>query len=204
MLMKFAQLGLMIGILLLSFRSGYAMQPPPPPLNLTQLQVLIVKADIIVVGKVVLVKKTEEVTKTGIQTTVEVKINVEKLLKGKVSVKYIQIQESYPGSYLIITDLTDSKKEVSSGQIISTTAGPRLYHGKYKEGDRIIVFLKEIEVKDKYRTLGSGTYDKYLGEFLIEASGIKSFYFRFADDIEKYTRSEDEFIGLIKEISEKN
>ena len=202
--MKLTHVGLIIGILLLSSRSGYAMQPPPSPLNLTHLQALIAKADIIVVGKVVLVKKTEEVTKTGKQTTVEVDLKVEKLFKGEVSVKYIHIQESYPGSDSIVTDLTTSKNEVSPGQIVSTTAGPRPYHGKYKEGERIIVFLKVIEVKNKYRPLGSGTYDEYLGEFLIQGGCITAVHFKFADDIEKYARSEDKFIGLIIKLSEKN
>ncbi|MDP8275082.1 MAG: hypothetical protein RAO92_01630 [Candidatus Euphemobacter frigidus] len=180
------------------------MQPPPAPLDSPGFQALTGKADIIVVGKVVQVTETEEAAKTGREITVEVTLKIGDLLKGDVSGENIHIQESYPGFDSIVKDLTSSKNKISRGQIVSTSAGPRPYHGKYKEGDRIIVLLKVIEGKDKYRPLGSGTYDEYFCEFLIQAGGIKTLYFKFADDIEKYTRSEDEFIGLIKKLSEKN
>ncbi len=48
------------------------------------------------------------------------------------------------------------------------------------------------------RPLGSGTYDKYLCEFPVEADGIKTFYFSFAADLVEYVGSEEKFIGLIR------
>jgi len=180
------------------------MQPPPAPLDSARFQALIGRADIIVVGKAVQVTENEDAAKTGGEITVEVTLKIKKLLKGKFSGENIHIQESYPDLDSIVKDLTSSQNKISRGQIVSTSSGPRPYHGKYKEGDRIIVLLKVIEGKDKYRPLGSGTYDEYFCEFLIQAGGIKTLYFHFADDIEKYTRSEDEFIGLIKKLSEKN
>ncbi|MDP8214638.1 MAG: hypothetical protein P9M10_05540 [Candidatus Euphemobacter frigidus] len=202
--MKLTEMVLSIGLALFFSNPGYTMQPPPAPLDSPGFQALTGKADIIVVGKVVQVTETEEAAKTGREITVEVTLKIGDLLKGDVSGENIHIQESYPGFDSIVKDLTSSKNKISRGQIVSTSAGPRPYHGKYKEGDRIIVLLKVIEGKDKYRPLGSGTYDEYFCEFLIQAGGIKTLYFKFADDIEKYTRSEDEFIGLIKKLSEKN
>ena len=87
--------------------------------------------------------------------------------------------------------------------IVRSTAGPATYHGKYKEGSRIVVLLEKIEGTGSYRPLGSGTYNKHLCEFLIENDGIKSIeinYFRFAEDVGKYIGSEKQFIGFIKKL----
>ena len=65
---------------------------------------------------------------------------------------------------------------------------------------RIVVLLEKIEGADEYRPLGSGTYDKHLCEFLIEDNGIKTFYFKFADDVRKYVGSEEQFIGFIRKL----
>lgn len=179
------------------------MQPPPPPLNSSQLQELIAEADIIVVGKIDRVEKTEASIKTGKEITIKVILQVEKLLKGRVSGKYVQIKESYPSFNSVTTNLSSKENEEVQRAIISTRAGPCLYHGKYKEGARIIVLLKKIERANEYQLLGSGTYDQHLCEFLIENGGIKTLYFKFADDLEKYAQSEDKFTDLIKKLSGK-
>ncbi|MCX6553463.1 MAG: hypothetical protein NTZ12_00385, partial [Candidatus Aminicenantes bacterium] len=79
-------------------------------------------------------------------------------------------------------------------------AGPSTYHGKYVQDARTLVLLEKIEGTDKYRPLGSGTYDKHLCEFLIEDDGIKTFYFQFAEDVGKYAGSEKQFIGFINKL----
>ena len=68
----------------------------------------------------------------------------------------------------------------------------------------MLVLLAKIEGTDKYKPLGSGTYDKYLCEFLIENDGVKAFYFKFADDVRKYVGSEEQFIGLIRRLRGSN
>jgi hypothetical protein len=182
-------------ILLLIPKGGYAMQPPPPPLNIAQLKMLIAQADLIVVGKITAVKETEG--------TVEATVHIEKLLKGKAAGKTIGIKETYqPASFQ--TPATGLKDEGESPQmLVHSTAGPSTYHGKYKKDGRIIVLLEKIKGTANYRPLGSGTYDKYLCEFLIENDGIKSIntnYFQFAKDVEKYAASEKSFIGFIKKL----
>lgn len=183
-------------------KGGYAMQPPPPPLNLVQLRMLISEADLIAVGKIGKVKETEGVEAGKTRETVEVILNVEKLLKGEVTSKTIVIKEIYktfdsqpPG--LGSKDEGDPKK-----MIVSSRAGPSCYHGRYRQGMRIVVLLEKIEGADEYRPLGSGTYDKHLCEFLIEDNGIKTFYFKFADDVGKYAGCEEQFIGFIRKLIE--
>jgi hypothetical protein len=179
-------------MLLLVTKGGYAMQPPPPPLNIAQLKILIAKADIIVVGKINAVKETEK--------TIEAILNIEKLLKGKVSGKTILIRETYKNLDPQSSGIDEKDGDESKKIIVSSIAGPSTYHGKYKKGLRILVLMEKIEGTDKYRPLGSGTYVKHLCEFLIEDDGIKTLYFQFDEDIEKYTGSEKQFIGFIKNL----
>lgn len=171
------------------------MQPPPPPLNIAQLKMLIVQADLIIVGKINEVKETAG--------TIEAALSIEKLLKGKAAGKTIGIKETYkPASFQ--TPATGLKDEGESPQmLVHSTAGPSTYHGKYKKDGRIIVLLEKIKGTANYRPLGSGTCDKYLGEFIIENDGIKSRepdYFRFAEDVGKYIGSEKQFISFIKQL----
>jgi hypothetical protein len=183
-------------------KGGYAMQPPPPPLNLVQFKNLISEADIIAVGKIGRIKETDGVNGGKTKKSIEVILSVEKLLKGEVSGKTIVIKETYstinsPTLCPMPRDEGEPKKT-----IIGLRAGPSCYHGTYKQGARIIVLLARIEGTNEYTPLGSGTYDKHLCEFLIEDQGIKSFYFKFAGDVEKDAGSEKEFIDLIIRLRE--
>lgn len=175
------------------------MQPPPPPLNIEQLKTLVAKADLIIVGKVKAVKEADD--------TVEATIDIEKLLKGTAAGRIIEIKETYkPANFQ--TPASVSKDGGESPQMLDrSTAGPSAYHGKYQEGLRIIVLLEKIEAAGNYRPLGSGTYNKHLCEFIIENDGIKSSeinYFRFADDVRKYTATENKFTGFIQQLIKYN
>ena len=123
-----------------------------------------------------------------------------KISKGQAAGKTIEIKETYkPASFQ--RPSPESKDKGESGKVIvASVAGPSTYHGKYTQGARILVLLEKIAGTDNYKPLGSGTYDKHLGEFLIEDDGIKTFYFQFAEDVGKYTGSEKQFIGFIKKI----
>lgn len=168
------------------------MQPPPPPLNIEQFKTLITQADLIVVGKIKEVKETE--------STVEAAVRIEKLLKGKFAGKTIEIKESYKTVNPPKSSIESKNAGESNKIIVAEIAGPNTYYGKYKKDLRIVVLMEKIEGTNKYRPLGSGTYNKHLCEFLIENDGIKTFYFQFAEDVGKYTGSESQFIGLIKEL----
>ena len=186
-------------ILLFVTKGGYAMQPPPPPLNIAQLKILIAKADIIVVGKINAVKETNETEKT-----IEATLSIEKLLKGKVSGKTILIRETYKNLNPQFSGIEGKDGDESKKIIVSSIAGPITYHGIYKKGSRMIVFMEKIEGTDKYRPLGSGTYVKHLCEFLIEDDGIKTLYFSFAEDLQKYAGSEKQFVDFLKSLTLSN
>lgn len=184
-------LGIFLIFILLHITDGvYAMQPPPPPLNLEQLSVLISKADVIIVGKINEAKETEK--------TVEAVLSIEKLLKGKVAGNILAITEACEPVTTRLPDVGSKSDGEPKKMIVRSRAGPSYYHGKYKQGTRVIILLENIIGTDKYRPLGSGTYDKHLCEFLIEDYGIKTLYFQFADDLIKYAGSENQFIDIIK------
>ncbi|MBU0736283.1 MAG: hypothetical protein KKG10_19275 [Proteobacteria bacterium] len=185
-------------------KTGYAMQPPPPPLNLTQLGRLISEADLIAVGKVGRVKEIEAVNGKETEKTLEVILEIEKLLKGEVSGKAIVIKEVYTSSDSPTPGPMPRDENAPKNSIIGLRAGPSCYHGRYKQGDRVIIFLAKVAGIGKYRPLGSGTYDKHLCEFLIEYDGIKTFYFSFAADLVQYVGSEEKFIGLIRSLIDSN
>ena len=176
------------------------MQPPPSPLNLAQLRMVTSEADLIAVGKIGKVKKTEGIEEGETRETVEAVLSVEKLLKGKVAGKTIIIKETYKTFDSQLPGLGSKDEGEPKKMIVSSRAGPSSYHGRYRQGMRIVVLLEKIEGIDEYRPLGSGTYDKHLCEFLIEDNGIKTFYFKFADDVGKYAGCEEQFIGFIRRL----
>ena len=187
--------------------AGYSMQPPPPPLDLPQLRQLISEADLIVAGKIVSVRETECVKGGERRTAVAAALSVEKPLKGDaLSDSTILIEETYPApDFLKPPPAPVPRDNIRPDKaVVGLRAGPSCYHGRYERGGRIIVFLKDIKGTCGYKPLGSGTYDKHLCEFFIETDGIKTLYFRFADDLLPYAGSEDEFIGLIRALINTN
>ena len=181
---------------------GYAMQPPPSPLNIAQLKKLISEANIIAVGEIARVRETEGIDGRERNKSIEVTLRIEKLLKGEVLGKTIVIKETYPTFDSLTLGPRPKDEDKPEKTIIGLRAGPRSYHGRYKQGTRIIVLLAKTEGTDEYKPLGSGTFDKHLCEFLIEDDGIKVFYFKFADDVGKHVGSEEQFIRLIKSLGE--
>jgi len=190
---------ILTGVVILSLsKFGHAIQPPPPPLTLSQFQQLIAESGVIAIGEVIQVANSEKSSDRVKEVTTTVILRPEKILKGETTGKDILIIETYPDYDSVTTDLTSKKSEGGPMAIVSMNAGPRPYHGRYKEGSRIIIFLEEVTGTNEYRPLGSGTYDKYLCEFLIKTSGIQTIYYQFDDDLKKHAQSEDEFVGLIK------
>jgi hypothetical protein len=190
---------LLWAVFLVAINAGYAMQPPPPPLNLANFKSLVSLADVIVVGKVGEVRETEKMLDGKAHREVKADLRIEKLLKGNVTGETLTIQES---SAVLNPSLPRAANQDGSGpkeMIVASKAGPSTYHGHYTAGMRIIVLLEKVEGAHGYRPLGSGSYNKYLCEFLVEPDGIKPFYFKFAEDMSRYAESEDRFVDLIKQ-----
>ena len=167
------------------------MQPPPPPLSIANFKKLVSQAELILVGRVISVKRVKEPDQPG-RDKIEVTVEIKKLMKGEVLGDTVSIEEEIP-----------IKKEIKikgDSKIVGVQVGPSPYHGMYEPGEKILLMLVKNAGKDKYHPIGSGTYDKYLGEFLIKEDGITPLYFKFADDIKKYTGSQGKFIDLIEKI----
>lgn len=172
-------------------KGAYAMQPPPPPLDAAQLRELVSKADLIVIGKITEINETA--------STIESVICLEKIMKGKFAGKTIHIKETFKPFQ---TPDPGAKDKGGTKRIVSTVVGPNTYHGRYEKGARIVLLLEKNEGAVTYKPLGSGTYTKHLCEFFIEDGGIKTRYFKFADDVVPYAENENEFIRLIERIIE--
>ncbi|MEE9913559.1 MAG: hypothetical protein K4571_17745 [Deltaproteobacteria bacterium] len=179
-------------ILLAVAPGGYAMQPPPPPLDIDQFRTLIAKADLIVVGTVEEAQETEE--------TVAAVLRIEKLLKGKRAGKTIAIREIRGPATARQSEAVSKDENESSRTVVAQRAGPVYYHGRYKPGLRIVVLLEAIQGTAEYRPLGSGTYTKHLCVFPVESQGMETFYFKFAENMKRYAGGEKQFVCLIRKV----
>lgn len=179
-----------VNLFLLCFPfGGSAMQPPPPPLNISQFQMLIKEADVIAVGKI------DQVHESA--SDVEAVLAVEKILKGGYSGPSVSIRERRNPDHSKSQEAV-STRNGSKQMIAASVAGPSFYHGRYRPGMRVVVLLEKVKDTDQYRPLGSGTYNRHLCEFIIEEGGIKTLYFTFADDLAKDAASEQAFIRFIE------
>jgi hypothetical protein len=194
-------LGICLGLLLV-IKEGYAVQPPPPPLNLALLRILVAEADLIAVGTITVVKESGKKENTEeSEKTVEAVLRIEKLLKGRVSTKTVLIRETYRTYIPQVSASGPGDGSEPQKMVVREIAGPSAYHGRYEKGSRIVILLGKTDGADQYKPLGSGTYDRHLCEFLIEDKRIKTLYFQFADDVGKYTADENQFIGLIHKLT---
>ncbi len=181
----------------------YAMQPPPPPLGMSQLRDLIGEADIVVVGEVKEVRETGEAVDGGNRVRIDAVLKTEKILKGKYGKADLLIEESYTTAGSMGYQCTPAAGEERGKVIAGAIAGPAQYHGIYRKGSRIVALLAPIKGSTVYSPLGSGTYDKHLCEFFIENGAVRALNFSFAADLERSARSESEFINLIATLSER-
>jgi hypothetical protein len=196
---------LLIGaLILLVLKAGYAMQPPPPPLDLARFKELISLADLILVGEIGEVRETEKAAHGETHGAVEADLRVEELLKGKVRGDRIIIRESYPVLNPSSPETVGKGVNESQKMIVGMKAGPSAYHGLYTRGMRVVVMLEKVEGTHAYEPLGSGSYDRHLCEFVIENDGIKARYFKFAEDLSHYAGSETDFVRLIKQLQDQD
>jgi hypothetical protein len=72
--------------------------------------------------------------------------------------------------------------------------------GTYRNGDRILLFLKSLDGLNQYRPLGSGNHDAYLGVFQITPEGVKSDRYLFDEVVTGHARSEADFLKFINSI----
>ena len=181
---------------------GYAMQPPPPPLDVPQLKGLVAKADLVVVGEVREVKETEATDGAVKRVRIDAVLKIARVIKGKCEGADLLIEESYTAPGSTLSQCTPAAGEDRGKVIVGEWAGPAKYHGVYTKGSRIIALLAPVKGGGAYRPLGSGTYNEHLGEFLVENNAVRAVSLPFAAGLERYAHSENEFIDLVAALTE--
>lgn len=197
-IMRFVGVPLLFFSLFTSFcMEAHAVRPPLKPLNREEFQKMTGDADVIAAGVVhqLTLSKTSEPPLEAIR--IHAVVTADRILKGDKSITRIEIEESYKQFAAASPDKAADGSLPADKSITARTAGPSPPVGRYREGDRILVFLKSVSGSTIYRPLGSGNHDAYLGVFQVTAEGVKSDRFQFDDEIKGYGRSEADFIQFI-------
>jgi len=178
---------------------AYAMQPPPPPLTIAQLKKLVADAELITVAQVDGISEPSSEVDTT-RKFIEIRLRIERNLTKTPCDKYIVIRDNLPdpmeGQPAAMPDSLSGDKK---GPFITPMkAGPRIYHGVFNVGDRVILFLYDNQGGCRYRLMGSGSYTDYLGEFAIQENAVQPVSsYRLAEDLLPYTVSVNTFLQLI-------
>lgn len=169
-----------------------AMQPPPPPLDARTLAALAATADAVALVRVtdVRVIQIPGASDDGPRRVVEATAEVERCLSVAPCGPVVRIREEA---------WDDPSKSVvpEDAPISSMVAGPRPYHADYHVGDRLLALLEKTGQPDLYRPLGSGTYDRHLGVFVLGEAGVRPFFFSLAPDLAAHADSETAFLDFI-------
>jgi hypothetical protein len=182
-------------------KEAEAVRPPLNPLNRDQFRKMIAGADVIATGTVSLVTQSKT-QQTPLETvTIHVTLTAERILKGNRSMKTLAIEESYRQfSSEADAQHTSGGRQAADKAVTSRVAGPAPPVGRYREGDRVVVFLKTMEGLNQYRPLGSGDHDAYLGVFQITPEGVKSDRYLFDEIVAGHAGSEDAFLKYITSV----
>jgi hypothetical protein len=149
---------------------------------------LVADAEVIAVGTVSSVIRSKTLQPPRETIIIRAVMSADRILKGDESMKTITIEESY----------RQFSSEDSHGQnITALTAGPAPPVGVYRQGERILVFLKSIDGSGIFRPLGSGDHDVYLGLLQITSGSVKSDRYMLDEAVSKYAGNEDSFFSLI-------
>jgi hypothetical protein len=173
-------------------KEAEAVRPPLKPLNSEQFQKMIADADVIAIGTVTLVTVSKTLQPPLETVTIHVNLTSERILKGSRSMKTIAIEESYQQFSSDDVQETSEGPQSTGNNVTGRIAGPAPPVGRYRDGDRILVFLKSIEGLNQYRPMGSGNHDAYLGVFQITPEGVKSDRYLFDEVVTGHARSEGE------------
>lgn len=176
------------------------MRPPLKPLNSEQFQKMIADADVIATGTVALVTLSKTLQPPLETVMIHVTLTSERILKGNRSMETIAIEESYQQFSSDDAEYASDGRQTTKKTVTAHIAGPAPPVGRYRNGDRILVFLKSMDGLNQYRPLGSGNHDAYLGVFQITSEGVKPDRYRFDEVVTGYARSEADFLNIILSI----
>jgi hypothetical protein len=192
---NFSCLFLLTVFLVSLYTEADAVRPPLKPLDREQLQTMIANADVIATGTVIRANLSKTMQPPLETIMIHVTMAPERILKGGGLTENIAIEESYQ-QFSKNEDAPDSR-QATEKTVTAHIAGPSPPVGEYRDGERILVFLKSIDGVHQYRPLGSGNHDAYLGVFQITPEGVKSDRYQFDDILAGYAGSETGFLNFI-------
>ena len=174
-----------------------AVRPPLKPLNSEILRGMIADAELIAIGTVTRVTLKKSLQRSLETVMIHVTMKPEKILKGNKAMEAIEIEESYRQFSVDDTENVPVGDPATGKSVTAHIAGPTPPVGKYRDGARVLLFLKSIEESKQYRPLGSGSHDAYLGVFQISSEGVKSDRYRFDEIVSGHANSETGFLNFI-------
>jgi hypothetical protein len=179
------------------FMEAAAVRPPLKPLNIEQFRKMIADADVIAIGTINRVRLSKTLEPPLETVAIHVTMTPERIMKGDRVLESIAIEESYQRFPVDnIQDASDSR-HATEKTVTAQIAGPAPPVGMYRDGDRVLVFLKSMAGLNQYRPLGSGNHDAYLGVFWITSEGVKPVRYRFDDVLTEHAKSETDFLDFI-------
>jgi len=174
-----------------------AVRPPPKPLNSKAFHDMLVDAEVIALGTVARVT-VSTILQPPLETVVtHINVTAERILKGNKAMEAIEIEESYQQFSGNEEESVPGGDHGKGKGVTARVAGPAPPVGRYRDGTKILVLLKSIEGSKRYRPLGSGKHDAYLGVFQITSAGVKSDRYGFDEIVSGHARSETGFINFI-------
>lgn len=182
------------------YREAEAVRPPLKPLNSEQFQKMIADAEVIATGTVTRVTLSKILQPPLETVMIHVSLTSDRILKGNRSMKTIAIEESYQQFSSDDVQETSDGRQSTGNYVTGRIAGPEPPVGRYRDGERVLVFLKSIDGLNQYRPLGSGNHEAYLCVFQITPESERSDRFLFDEIVTGYAGSEADFLKYITSI----
>jgi hypothetical protein len=181
-------------------KEAEAVRPPLKPLDSEQFRKMITIADVLAIGTVTLVTLSKTLQPPLETVKIHVNLALERVLKGNRSLKTIAIEESYQQFSSDDVQETSDGRQSTGNYVTGRIAGPEPPVGRYRDGERVLVFLKSIDGLNQYRPLGSGNHEAYLCVFQITPESERSDRFLFDEIVTGYAGSEADFLKYITSI----
>ena len=178
-------------------KEAEAVRAPLRPLNREKFLKMIADADVIATGAVTLVTQSKTLEPPLENVIIHVILKPERILKGNMSIKTIVIEEFYQQFSSDDSKYTPDGRQAAEKNVTGRISGPAPPVGRYRDGDRILVFLKSLDGLNQYLPLGSGNHDAYLGVFQISSKGVKSDRYRLDEVMTGYAGSEACFLDFV-------
>jgi hypothetical protein len=182
------------------FMETAAVRPPLKPLTIEQFQKMIADADVIATGTINRVRLSKTLEPPLETVAIHAIMTPERIMKGDRLMDIIAIEEFYQRFPVDNIQDTSDSRHATEKTVTAQIAGPAPPVGMYRDGDRVLVFLKSLAGLNQYRPLGSGNHDAYLGVFWITSEGVKPDRYRLDDVVTGHAKSEIDFLDFITSI----